>query len=190
VNTIAVSKVGDIAIDIPEATVIIQISSHFGSRRQEAQRLGRCDCSFFPFSVLSIIMMLIISYLYPRILRPKLTNEGEEFNAHFYSLVSSDTQEMYYSSKRQQYLIDQGYSFSMQSDIVPSSFNSKLNNREDELKLLQSVLCSAAVDIEVCGAADVTDQRNGSSVPFLQAPRNISALTGADDDVYFEYSGL
>jgi DNA excision repair protein ERCC-3 len=39
-RTIFVSKVGDTAIDLPEANVIIQISSHYGSRRQEAQRLG------------------------------------------------------------------------------------------------------------------------------------------------------
>ncbi|KAH9719478.1 General transcription and DNA repair factor IIH helicase subunit XPB1 [Citrus sinensis] len=64
-NTIFLSKVGDNSIDIPEANVIIQISSHAGSRRQEAQRLGR-------------------------ILRAK---------------------EMFYSTKRQQFLIDQGYSF-------------------------------------------------------------------------------
>jgi DNA excision repair protein ERCC-3 len=36
-----VSKIGDVAIDLPEANVLIQVSSHFGSRRQEAQRLGR-----------------------------------------------------------------------------------------------------------------------------------------------------
>lgn len=41
VNTIFLSKVGDNSLDIPEANVLIQISSHAGSRRQEAQRLGR-----------------------------------------------------------------------------------------------------------------------------------------------------
>lgn len=66
VNTVFISKVGDTAIDLPEANVIIQISSHFGSRRQEAQRLGR-------------------------ILRPKKeqnANESGQPNAFFYSLVS------------------------------------------------------------------------------------------------------
>ncbi|KAK4488301.1 hypothetical protein RD792_004057 [Penstemon davidsonii] len=73
VNTIFLSKVGDNSIDIPEANVIIQISSHAGSRRQEAQRLGR-------------------------ILRAKgkqedrVTGGKEEYNAFFYSLVSTDTQ--------------------------------------------------------------------------------------------------
>ncbi|KAG2590925.1 hypothetical protein PVAP13_5NG455500 [Panicum virgatum] len=102
VNTIFLSKVGDNSIDIPEANVIIQISSHAGSRRQEAQRLGR-------------------------ILRAKgkhqdrMAGGKEEYNAFFYSLVSTDTQEMYYSTKRQQFLIDQGYSFKLHApaEIVP-----------------------------------------------------------------------
>ncbi|KAG5459661.1 MAG: P-loop containing nucleoside triphosphate hydrolase protein, partial [Olpidium bornovanus] len=90
VNTIFLSKVGDTSIDLPEATCLIQISSHYGSRRQEAQRLGR-------------------------ILRAKRRND-EGFNAFFYSLVSKDTQEMYYSTKRQQFLIDQGYAFKSRRD--------------------------------------------------------------------------
>jgi len=72
--------------------VIIQISSHYGSRRQEAQRLGR-------------------------ILRPKqevtkqaISNQ-QDFNAYFYTLVSTDTAEMMFAERRQQFLIDQGYFF-------------------------------------------------------------------------------
>jgi len=76
------SKVGDTSLDLPNASVIIQISSHTGSRRQEAQRLGR-------------------------ILRPK-ANSLSEFNAYFYSIVSKDTREMYFSIKRRKYLVDQG----------------------------------------------------------------------------------
>ena len=85
VNTLFLSKIGDTSLDLPEATCLIQISSHFGSRRQEAQRLGR-------------------------ILRAKRRND-EGFNAFFYSLVSKDTVEMVFSSKRQGFLIDQGYAF-------------------------------------------------------------------------------
>jgi DNA excision repair protein ERCC-3 len=77
------SKVGDTSIDLPNANVIIQISSHFGSRRQEAQRLGR-------------------------ILRPKKTITTE-FNAHFYSIITKNTEEMYFSNKRHKFLVDQGY---------------------------------------------------------------------------------
>jgi len=92
-NTIFLSKVGDNAIDIPAASVIIQISAHYGSRRQEAQRLGR-------------------------ILRPKprAFSSGGKFNAFFYSLVSRDTQEMYYANKRQQFLVEQGYNYHVLRD--------------------------------------------------------------------------
>eukprot|EP00536_Pseudo-nitzschia_multiseries_P001176 jgi/Psemu1/294305/fgenesh1_pm.14_\ len=96
-RTICISKVGDTSIDLPEANVIVQVSSHFGSRRQEAQRLGR-------------------------ILRPKSYTQTDgsnksSFNAFFYTLVSSDTQEMFYSAKRQQYLIDQGYTFKIVTNL-------------------------------------------------------------------------
>ncbi|KAH9259585.1 hypothetical protein BASA81_002007 [Batrachochytrium salamandrivorans] len=86
INTLVISSIGDVAIDLPEANVIIQISSHFASRRQEAQRLGR-------------------------ILRPKANQAPGTFNAYFYTLVSGDTKETTYSQKRRQYLMDQGYSF-------------------------------------------------------------------------------
>ncbi|KAH8740782.1 hypothetical protein FG386_002744 [Cryptosporidium ryanae] len=102
-NTVFLSKVGDNAIDIPLANVVIQISFNFASRRQEAQRLGR-------------------------ILRPKPhsnwrmdnsnstkkenSNSSERlYNAFFYSLLSKDTEEMEYADKRQQFIIDQGYSY-------------------------------------------------------------------------------
>lgn len=100
VNTVFLSKVGDNSLDIPEANVLIQISSHAGSRRQEAQRLGR-------------------------ILRAKQTRGGppdpNEYNAFFYTLVSKDTQEMFYSTKRQQFLIDQGYSFKIVTNLLDNA---------------------------------------------------------------------
>ena len=77
--------------------VIDQVSSHFGARRQEAQRLGR-------------------------ILRPKPNPTGA-FNAFFYTLVSTDTKEMYFSTKRQQYLVDQGYTFKVVQDLVDKVFS-------------------------------------------------------------------
>eukprot|EP01132_Coremiostelium_polycephalum_P002665 gene2665-3307_t len=116
VRTIFISKVGDTSIDIPEATVIIQISSHYGSRRQEAQRLGR-------------------------ILRPKPKSDGL-YNAFFYSLVSKDTQEMYYSTKRQQFLIDQGYSFKVITELpgMDEDTSLKYSSRDEQLELLGQVL--------------------------------------------------
>ena len=71
--------------------MIIQVASHFGSRRQEAQRLGR-------------------------VLRPKPGDIGNsEFNAYFYTLVSEGTRDMYFANKRQQYLINQGYRY----EVIP-----------------------------------------------------------------------
>jgi len=90
IQTLCLSSIGDQAIDLPDANVLIQISSHFGSRRQEAQRLGR-------------------------ILRPKASTRLQQggVNAYFYTLVSEDTAEMFFSNNRRQYLVDQGYNFSV-----------------------------------------------------------------------------
>jgi len=121
VNTIFISRVGDNSIDIPEANVIIQIASHAGARRQEAQRLGR-------------------------ILRPKQGSMGGgktgEFNAFFYSLVSKDTQEMFYSTKRQQFLIDQGYAFKVITSLLDTVDRGRLHysKKEDQLQLLSKIL--------------------------------------------------
>lgn len=84
-KTIFLSKVGDTSLDLPEATCLIQISSQFGSRRQEAQRMGR-------------------------ILRAKRRHE-EGFKSRFYTLVSRDTDEVSFSAKRRSFLVDQGYEF-------------------------------------------------------------------------------
>lgn len=129
VNTIFLSKVGDTSIDLPEATCLIQISSHFGSRRQEAQRLGR-------------------------ILRAKRRND-EGFNAFFYSLVSRDTQEMFYSTKRQQFLIDQGYSFKVIThlDGIDKLPDLVYRTRDEQIELISSVLLANESDAEL--GADV-----------------------------------
>ncbi|EEU48905.1 uncharacterized protein NECHADRAFT_90467 [Fusarium vanettenii 77-13-4] len=113
INTLFLSKIGDTSLDLPEATCLIQISSHFGSRRQEAQRLGR-------------------------ILRAKRRND-EGFNAFFYTLVSKDTQEMFYSSKRQAFLVDQGYAFKVITQLdgmhsLPDLAFSKASERQELLK--------------------------------------------------------
>jgi DNA excision repair protein ERCC-3 len=76
------SKVGNFALDLPDANVLIQVSGTFGSRQEEAQRLGR-------------------------ILRPK---SGGEI-AHFYTLVTRDTREQDFAHHRQLFLTEQGYSY-------------------------------------------------------------------------------
>ena len=116
VNVLGLSRVGDVALDIPEANVIIQVASHYGARRQEAQRLGR-------------------------ILRPK-SNMSGHFNAFFYTLVSTDTREMFFSTKRQQYLVDQGYTFKVIQDLVKKSvsYSKLLPKKEDQLNLLNLII--------------------------------------------------
>ncbi|KAK8307165.1 hypothetical protein V6Z12_D03G175700 [Gossypium hirsutum] len=169
VNTIFLSKVGDNSIDIPEANVIIQISSHAGSRRQEAQRLGR-------------------------ILRAKgkledrMAGGKEEYNAFFYSLVSTDTQEMYYSTKRQQFLIDQGYSFKVITSLPPSDAGADLSyyHLDEQLALLGKVLTAGddAVGLEQL-------EEDADDIALHKARRSMgsmSAMSGANGMVYMEYS--
>lgn len=81
-----ISKVGNFAIDLPDATVLIQISGTFGSRQEEAQRLGR-------------------------VLRPK---EGGK-QAHFLSLVTRDTREQEFAMNRQLFLAEQGYQYEIEN---------------------------------------------------------------------------
>ncbi|KAG8374992.1 hypothetical protein BUALT_Bualt10G0053200 [Buddleja alternifolia] len=169
VNTVFLSKVGDNSIDIPEANVIIQISSHAGSRRQEAQRLGR-------------------------ILRAKgkpqdrVAGGKEEYNAFFYSLVSTDTQEMYYSTKRQQFLIDQGYSFKVITSLPPADTGPELSYHrlDDQLALLGKVLSAGddAVGLEQL-------EEDADDIALQKARRyagSMSAMSGASGMVYMEYS--
>jgi DNA excision repair protein ERCC-3 len=82
------SKVGNFAIDLPDANVLIQVSGTFGSRQEEAQRLGR-------------------------VMRPK--SDGRP--AHFFSLVTQDTREQEFSMNRQLFLTEQGYSYKILKEI-------------------------------------------------------------------------
>ena len=79
------SSVGNFAVDLPDANVAIQISGSFGSRQEEAQRLGR-------------------------ILRPK--KQGEQ--AMFYSIVTRESRELDFAMNRQLFLTEQGYSYEIQ----------------------------------------------------------------------------
>ncbi|WP_213525809.1 DNA repair helicase XPB [Paenibacillus sp. J31TS4] len=85
ITLLVVSKVANFAIDLPDAAVAIQVSGSFGSRQEEAQRLGR-------------------------ILRPKRAG-GE---AYFYSLVSEGTREQDFSFHRQLFLVEQGYEYQVE----------------------------------------------------------------------------
>ena len=77
-----VSKVADFSIDLPEATVAVQVSGSYGSRQEGAQRLGR-------------------------LLRPKSSGQG----ARFYAVVARDTLDREYAAHRQRFLAEQGYAY-------------------------------------------------------------------------------
>jgi DNA excision repair protein ERCC-3 len=87
---LVVSKVANFAIDLPEANVAIELSGTFGSRQEEAQRLGR-------------------------ILRPK----ADGGQANFYAVVSQDTVDQEYSDHRQLFLTEQGYRYQIE-DFIPA----------------------------------------------------------------------
>ncbi len=88
VKILIVSKIANFAVDLPEANVAIQISGTFGSRQEEAQRLGR-------------------------ILRPKM----EENNAFFYSIVTKSSVEEDFAMKRQLFLTEQGYRYKIEGPV-------------------------------------------------------------------------
>jgi DNA excision repair protein ERCC-3 len=94
VRHLVLSKVGNFAIDLPDANVLIQVSGTFGSRQEEAQRLGR-------------------------VLRPKSGGE----TAHFYTLVTRDTREIEFAQHRQMFLTEQGYSYAIadEGDVLGST---------------------------------------------------------------------
>jgi DNA excision repair protein ERCC-3 len=82
IGLLVVSKVANFSIDLPEASIAIQVSGTFGSRQEEAQRLGR-------------------------VLRPK----GDGRTAHFYTVVARDTVDADFAAHRQRFLAEQGYSY-------------------------------------------------------------------------------
>jgi DNA excision repair protein ERCC-3 len=83
-STLVVSKVANFSVDLPEAAVAVQVSGTFGSRQEEAQRLGR-------------------------LLRPK--SDGRP--AHFYTVVARDTVDQEYAAHRQRFLAEQGYAYTI-----------------------------------------------------------------------------
>ncbi|WP_068398407.1 DNA repair helicase XPB [Kribbia dieselivorans] len=94
ISHLVVSKVANFSIDLPEASVAIQISGTFGSRQEEAQRLGR-------------------------VLRPK----GDGRTAHFYTIVARDTVDADFAAHRQRFLAEQGYAYRIvdAADVTPDA---------------------------------------------------------------------
>ena len=84
IPVLVVSKVANFSVDLPEASVAIQVSGSFGSRQEEAQRLGR-------------------------LLRPKQSGN----TASFYTLIARDTIDQDFAQNRQRFLAEQGYSYTI-----------------------------------------------------------------------------
>ena len=175
VNCIFISKVGDNSFDIPDANVLIQISAHGGSRRQEAQRLGR-------------------------ILRAKKDNLTEGYNAYFYTLISQDTEEMYFSTKRQQFLVNQGYSFEVFSNLLMFDEDLKYSTKKEQAQLLQKVLEANDSDHDMenpfwgaPGHMRATQGKGGNPGRggrdnIMRSSHSLAALSGGDDMTYLEYT--
>lgn len=166
VRTIFISKVGDNSFDMPDANVLIQIASHGGSRRQEAQRLGR-------------------------ILRAKKGSNPNEVNAYFYSLVSQDTKEMAYSTKRQRFLVNQGYAFKIVTKLPGMAEDQTLayGTKEEQQILLQKVLAqneTAADEENMPSEFQSGLQKNGRPGGFSRGPGRMGAMSGGDSRHYHE----
>jgi len=91
IPVLIVSKVGNFAVDLPDANVAIQVSGTFGSRQEEAQRLGR-------------------------ILRPKQNSRP----AVFYSVVTRNTRDQVFAERRQRFLTEQGYHYDIRDGLSPA----------------------------------------------------------------------
>eukprot|EP01065_Artemidia_motanka_P023829 TRINITY_DN2848_c0_g2_i2.p1 TRINITY_DN2848_c0_g2~~TRINITY_DN2848_c0_g2_i2.p1 ORF type:complete len:912 (+),score=335.01 TRINITY_DN2848_c0_g2_i2:57-2738(+) len=103
---LVLTRVAETGVDIPDANVLVQVSSLFGSQRQEAQRMGR-------------------------VLRPKIGDSS----ATFYSLVSLDTREAADNVKRRRFLLDQGYEFRVVSaSSVTSDVDAPLETLNDDVE--------------------------------------------------------
>jgi DNA excision repair protein ERCC-3 len=102
IQTLLVSKVANFAVDLPDAAVAIEVSGSFGSRQEEAQRLGR-------------------------ILRPK---PGEN-KAYFYALVTENSRETDFAARRQLFLIEQGYEYAVRRFDRTMASRSQEDGTED-----------------------------------------------------------
>ncbi len=98
IRALVVSKVANFAIDLPDANVAVQVSGQFGSRQEEAQRLGR-------------------------ILRPK--KDGSQ--AQFYAIVTQDSRELDFAINRQRFLTEQGYRYEIVDERVLDDLTSSPN---------------------------------------------------------------
>ena len=174
-STVLISKVGD--VDRPargERHHPDRVA--LWSRRQEAQRLGR-------------------------ILRPKARSSADAFNAFFYTLISRDTHEMFYSGKRQQFLVDQGYAFKVITELTGMDADEGLSygTTAEQLDLLGHVLTHTEAqinnadeneDAEINRALDrATAEGAGAGSGAQRRTGNMQDLSGGGGALYHEKTG-
>lgn len=122
-------------------------------------------------------------------LRPK-PGSNEEFNAHFYTLVSQDTQEMYYSTKRQRYLVDQGYAFTVVNKLENERGNDIFTMRKGAGKyggteVEKDLLMYASETKEALKAKFEEDKRDAG---VQRGKGNMASLSGGNAMVYTEFT--
>lgn len=188
-NILFLSKVGDVALDVPDANVIIQISAHYGSRLQEAQRLGR-------------------------ILRPKtsarafattstttapgsggFTRTTTHFHSFFYTLVSQDTEEVFHATRRRRYLADQGYAYKMmplftseegtglgtEAELRASAHF--LGTLESRVAFLQEVISNSS---DILNEERKEDRKLGEEDPIYARELRASEARGAQREAHLD----
>ncbi|CAN7997118.1 unnamed protein product, partial [Ixodes hexagonus] len=163
VNTIFVSKVADTSFDLPEANVLIQVSAHGGSRRQEAQRLGR-------------------------ILRAKKSNKLYDFGARHPGMLSHCEVQHHATQNRMRILLCDWCLYKRTTEYATPKMQEDLayRTKEEQTNLLQQVLAANDADAEeerVAGETGTAGQRFQMS----RRPGNMSSMSGADSAVYLEY---
>ena len=128
-------------------------------------------------------------------MRPK-RGANSKFTAYFYSLVSTDTEEMYYATKRQQFLVDQGYEFKIITNLADTeSAETVYSTLDQQLSLLNTVLLSSESDLidEEPEDADLTiitstDDCQSEELAFTRTTSStLASLSGTDSMAYLEF---
>jgi DNA excision repair protein ERCC-3 len=138
----------------------------------------------------------ILELLAGRILRAKRRND-EGFNAFFYSLVSKDTQEMFYSTKRQQFLIDQGYAFKVIThlDGLDELPDLVYKTRDEQIELISTVLLANESQADLgsdvrAGEGDLAGtvtSKDFGPIKFPAAQRSTGSLTALSGGQHMSY---
>jgi DNA excision repair protein ERCC-3 len=117
------------------------------------------------------------------LLRAKSGNNLDDYNAYFYSIISSDTREVYFSMKRRRYLIEQGYNYHLLENIPPKDAQNLVYQKPEEIKqLLLNVLATDETEGDI--------EKIDDDVHLTQTVRKITSLgniSGSGGDIYFEF---